>query len=800
MRRNSLILIFLFLLSNVFAQPNSKVAPILRQGNVFFEQGKYQESLATFLRALKMLEGSSDQNAKARALYGIGHAYYRMGKIDLAAIHYERAYSIPHTALKPFIAGNISESMGNVSYSNSQWPRAIAYYREAQSLYRKAGSSLGQIGVLGNIALVYNAQEEWLEARTTMLETLGILNNALKSGKKNSDWRNFHVQKTQTLNAIGVAYLRENNVAQACAVHREALRTSQKITDRAGLATSGYYLADCLVMNGELDKALKFFQDAATKFLAIADTLNAAASFDAMAGVYRKKANHLSNSSNKKEALTNALKLFNRAVNLRKQILSTTIADETKRSFQDAYRRAYDNAIQTALELAALETDPSQRLIRQQNAFALSEASRARLFLDQLGGTRPGRLRNGRELDQLERAARGYSSVSRELSTMARGPERTRLEQKSQLWAAKVEEAYARLQRANPEAAANLSAQPLDLLKVQRLLTQHVTVVSYHVLKSEVVAFVITRNHFHITITNTTPQTLRDLIDNARSDRGTDIPVEYERLFEILVKPIQDELSTTQVGIVAHGALHDLPFAALRDRELNQWFGEQKQLFSLPSASSYQFIQAKRKTPIHPSVLTVGVQVFNQDQLSTLPSAETEAQDVLASPYFADGSKQELLGPAATKAALLERASSANVLHLSVHAKVDRTVPRFSRLYLAGQDSLSVADVYDLDLRNASLVVLSACETGVGQVSASEDITSLNRAFIYAGSPSVLASLITVRDDSTSLLMSAFYRGLAKGMTKAGALQAAQLEVRNLQGFENPYFWAYFTLTGDPGR
>jgi CHAT domain-containing protein len=121
-------------------------------------------------------------------------------------------------------------------------------------------------------------------------------------------------------------------------------------------------------------------------------------------------------------------------------------------------------------------------------------------------------------------------------------------------------------------------------------------------------------------------------------------------------------------------------------------------------------------------------------------------------------------------------------------------------LYLSGQDSLSVADVYDLDLKNASLVVLSACETGIGQVNASDDITSLNRAFIYAGSPSVLASLTTVRDDSTALLMSAFYSGLAKGLTKAEALQAAQADIRNLQGFENPYFWAFFTLTGDPGK
>jgi CHAT domain-containing protein len=246
--------------------------------------------------------------------------------------------------------------------------------------------------------------------------------------------------------------------------------------------------------------------------------------------------------------------------------------------------------------------------------------------------------------------------------------------------------------------------------------------------------------------------------------------------------------------------LHNLPFAALRDAEQGLWFGEQRQLFSLPSLSTYGFLLAKRKPSATPNALVVGIDLYTQANLRALAHAESEAQEVASSAYFTGVGNTVLIGADASKAAVLANVAKFNVLHFAVHAQVDRTLGRFSRLYLSGQDSLSVADVYDLDLRRASLVVLSACDTGVGTIDASDDITSLNRAFLYAGTPTVLASLIEVDDEATGVLMIAFYEALQQGDSKAEALQAAQAHVRDALARSNPYFWAYFTLTGDPGQ
>jgi CHAT domain-containing protein len=111
--------------------------------------------------------------------------------------------------------------------------------------------------------------------------------------------------------------------------------------------------------------------------------------------------------------------------------------------------------------------------------------------------------------------------------------------------------------------------------------------------------------------------------------------------------------------------------------------------------------------------------------------------------------------------------------------------------------SLTVQDVYGLDLARADLVVLSACETQLGAQSRGDELVGLTRAFVYAGAPTVIASLWSVNDQATAVLMAAFYRHLREGRSKAQALQAAQSETRAL--YPHPYYWAAFVLTGDPG-
>jgi CHAT domain-containing protein len=103
-----------------------------------------------------------------------------------------------------------------------------------------------------------------------------------------------------------------------------------------------------------------------------------------------------------------------------------------------------------------------------------------------------------------------------------------------------------------------------------------------------------------------------------------------------------------------------------------------------------------------------------------------------------------------------------------------------------------------VNLQKTQLVVLSACQTQLGKQSRGDDIIGLNRAFIYAGTPTVVASLWSVDDEATNTLMTAFHIHLKQGMGKAAVLQAAQAETR--ANHPHPYDWAAFVLTGDPGK
>lgn len=140
-------------------------------------------------------------------------------------------------------------------------------------------------------------------------------------------------------------------------------------------------------------------------------------------------------------------------------------------------------------------------------------------------------------------------------------------------------------------------------------------------------------------------------------------------------------------------------------------------------------------------------------------------------------------------------------MHLAAHIATDPRHPRSSSIDTTEPNSddgaLNLNQVVALDLRKTNLVVLSGCESQRGRRSRGDDVIGLSRAFMFAGSPSVIASLWNVDDQATQQLMVAFYTYLKAGQSKAEALRNAQTDVR--KQYPNPYYWAGFVLMGDPG-
>jgi CHAT domain-containing protein len=145
------------------------------------------------------------------------------------------------------------------------------------------------------------------------------------------------------------------------------------------------------------------------------------------------------------------------------------------------------------------------------------------------------------------------------------------------------------------------------------------------------------------------------------------------------------------------------------------------------------------------------------------------------------------------------------IVHFATHALLDNEHPELSGLVLSLVDRngkpqngfLDLEDVYNLNLP-VDLVVLSACETGLGKEINGEGLIGLTRGFMYAGAPRVVASLWKVDDVATAELMGRFYRGMMKeGLRPAAALRRAQLAMWKQKRWTDPYYWAAFTIQGE---
>ncbi len=169
------------------------------------------------------------------------------------------------------------------------------------------------------------------------------------------------------------------------------------------------------------------------------------------------------------------------------------------------------------------------------------------------------------------------------------------------------------------------------------------------------------------------------------------------------------------------------------------------------------------------------------------------------------------VGDQVTEDRVLALPSRVGVLHFATHVRLDEQFPLDSALVLSilrereqgrANGLLQVWEIFEKVRVQAEIVVLSACESGLGREVPGEGLISLNRAFHFAGARSVLASLWPVADESTEELMARFYQHLRSGWPKNEALRAAQLELlrgKGGEGFVAPFNWGAFQLSGDGG-
>ena len=275
-------------------------------------------------------------------------------------------------------------------------------------------------------------------------------------------------------------------------------------------------------------------------------------------------------------------------------------------------------------------------------------------------------------------------------------------------------------------------------------------------------------------------------------------------LYTILLAPLAADLQACKhLIIVPHDFLHTLPFHALYDG--TRYLIERYEISYLPCATLLHHCRQLSDNPVLPHERD-GALVLGHTQDGMLPGRADESQRVaqlLNAQCFLDDQ--------VTLARLLQDAPDHQIIHLATHGQFNASNPLFSGLALEDGE-LTTFDIFNMRL-NASLVVLSACETAKAVVGGGDELLGLSRALFYAGAKSLVVSQWKVEDESTSQLMVAFYTYLQQGCTKRQALQKAQCQLMHIvdepssesttqsttQSIDakHPFFWSAFFLMGD---
>jgi CHAT domain-containing protein len=328
-----------------------------------------------------------------------------------------------------------------------------------------------------------------------------------------------------------------------------------------------------------------------------------------------------------------------------------------------------------------------------------------------------------------------------------------------------------------------------------------------------------------------------------RSSRIAQADKDFEQaaseLSRMILAPVAGELGNKRLVIVADGALQYVPFAALSTSAAYQPLIVRHEVVSLPSASAFA-VQRENLANRPPAPKTLAVMadpvfstadprvkkdseavaalaatrslehlpanVAGSGQLSIprLPFTRWEADQILA--VARAGSNLKALDFRANRAmATSGELSKYRYVHFATHGYLDTTRAGLSAIVLSLFDEqgkpqdgfLRTHDVYNLKLP-AELVVLSACETGLGKDVRGEGLEGLTRGFMYAGARRVVVSLWNVNDKATAALMQRLYTGMLRSnKTPAAALRAAQIEMLRTAQWQSPYYWAPFVMQGE---
>ncbi|WP_207622437.1 CHAT domain-containing protein [Niastella koreensis] len=773
-----------------------------------------------------------------------GSAYYHLNNFDSASYFLHQAEALaqrfPHIPEKE----RLYNDLGVLYYENGNYLQSRNYFTQALDIINKRPpkDATWVVNIENNMAAASYKLGQYQQAITIykticsqkvftsqIFLNLGLAYKAMGNYAEALKW--FHQVNTTTLprvfNELAHTHLLlQHPDSTGYYLQQFARSTSPNKAPPNSMYTGMYYLyrGYWQIDQRQYNDALKSLQQAIIVFSGHFNNPNVQANpvqftgaftsyrlFDAL---FKKAATFeaIYKATHTETWLQAALQTYSSAITLLRFIEKSYDTDEAKLFLKNNSQQVYQNAVTVCLQLHALHPNKGYA----QQAFVMAERNKASVMYSgitqkgfrKLAGIDPALLQQERNIkynlarlsirnDQTQDSAALVSLANEKAGyEIQLAQVQHALEQNSLYYQLKYQETYPR-----PDS-------------LQQYLGRNQAVISFYATGNTLHLFVITRSRFQqagIDSFASLQQAITYWLtalqhpENGRRFKGAPWG---QQLYQRLVKPLQALTGdATEWIIIPDNILYYLPFESL-PREAG---GADAPPLLETTEISYQFstrfivAQAARKHSLNTSLQTLAFAPFAQagkpfphPEYTFMQQLPASAQEIAHLPGLSFTNQQ------ATKEKFLQHLQQYPVIHLATHAIADtgNSAASFIAFYPQTgertQDALYLEELYGLNMEKTQLMIISACETGHGQLVNSEGVLSLTRGFAYAGCASMVNSLWKADDNSTAAILHQFHIYLQKGYTKSKALRQAKLDYLHSNAlYKTPDYWAHLILTGD---
>jgi CHAT domain-containing protein/tetratricopeptide (TPR) repeat protein len=797
---------------HALAAAHEEADAINSEGGAFDVLGEPQQALRFYGQAFDLFRITGDADHEALLLNNIGWTKGTLANWEAALDDYRQSLDLLRASPNDWVKARVLANMGVAYRQLGENDHSEMLFNQSLPLWKRVGDRRGEATTLDALANLYIGENQPAKA-------LPVLEQALAAWRTSGDKRG--LANALAVTARAQAELGRFDAAQASVT--ESLDLARAMRNRRFTGIALAELARTDLLSGLHAKAVEASDQALVEFRAIGERNYEALSLETMARAESDRGN-----------LAAARQSMEEALRLTEENRGATNSDQLRASFFATRQDSY-----------AFYVDLLMRMGDTEAALQANERSRARSLLDMLAasgtdireGVDPKLLARERDLsDRLN--AKG----SRLLPLQGRDdPQAAALSAEIRDLQSEYQDVETAIRAASPRYAALTEPAPLTLAEIRRqVLDPNTLLLEYSLGEKTSWLWTVSKDQLHAfpLPPRATIEAQATQLYQLLATHGADAEVSpaIRKLSDMILAPAASVVGTKRLVIVAEGPLQRIPFEILGP-------AAGREIAMLPSASAIAALRAQTAgraqaskllavfaDPVFDSsdprahgapVLLAQAQDASVSRLlehlavtqsggdarlriPRLPFTSQEADAILNVAH--DPSDLKATGFDASRAAALSGVlGQYRYLHFATHGYLDTERPELSALVLSQFDQqgrpvdgfLRVNDIYNSRLA-ADLVVLSACQTGLGKEVRGEGLMGLTRAFMYAGVPRVIVSLWSVDDRATAELMAAFYRSLLRDHKRPSeALLDAQLELRKHKEWQSPYYWAAFVQQGD---